>query len=164
MHCWLDGNKTKIRHKNETKPKSETKQNCGQNNLSHAKFCVFPLLLSCSDSALPKCPGHFLFWKVYILGFSHGMVECYFIRNKWVSKLNWRRPFKELLRLVLWHFSLLDMLRFAKVFGREGVAILKTGLKIIPNHTVLTSKGTRLLQMIFTLDVLLWTLNFELEN
>ena len=42
-----------------------------------------------------------------------------------------------------------------KFLGGKGVVMLKTELKIIPNNTVLTSKGTRLLQMIFTLDVLL---------
>ena len=164
MHCWLDGNESEIRHKSETKTKTETKQNCGQNNLSHAKFCVFALLLSCSDSALPKCPGHCLFWKVYILGFSmewsnfilSGTSELQLQIEEGLSKncLDW----------VLDILVCLICRDLPKFLGGKGVVMLKTELKIIPNNTVLTSKGTRLLQMIFTLDVLLWTSNFELEN
>ena len=130
--------------------------NKGQNNMSHAKICVSPFLVSillfCQYSAQGTvCSGKFTFWFFFFLEWSNvilsGTSEFQNQIEKGLSKkcCNW----------VLDILSCFDVSIFAKVFGRKGVAMLKTGLKIIPNNTVLTSKGTRLLQMIFTLDVLL---------
>ena len=78
------------------------RQNKNKQILCFSFSSVYPFVRSV------LCPGHCLFWKVYILFFFlHGMVECYLIRNKWVSKSKWRRPFKELLWLGVQYSRLL---------------------------------------------------------
>ena len=153
------------------KTNNETKQKMRQNkNKQRTKWSVVRQILCFSFSSvypfvLPVlCPGHCLFWKVYILGFSmewsnvilSGTSELQLQIEEGLSKncLDW----------VLDILVCLICQDSPKFLGGKGMVMLKTELEIIPNNTVLTSKGTRLLQMIFTLDVLLWTSNFELEN